>query len=227
MAGLDQPGLVHAFSTRAHGNMRRDHALVTPERRAFAAELGVEADALTFGGSVHGAEVARVDSPGGVVGGCDALVTDRPDTPLFATFADCYPIVLYDPVRRAAGLVHAGWRGTAAGVAANAVAALARECGSRPADLLAGIGPGICGRCYEVGAEVADRFAAEHVEPRGDGRFLLDLAAANRAALLGAGLKPDHVFVHGACTFEDERLPSHRRDADGARFACIVAIRPA
>lgn len=223
--GLERPGLVHAFSTRALGDMRRSEALLTAERRRFAEALGVDACALTFAGAVHGAGVARVDGPMGVADGCDALVTDRPGVPLFATFADCYPIVLFDPVWHSAGLVHAGWRGTVAGVAANAVFAL-RALGSRPEDILAGIGPGICGRCYEVGPEVAERFDAAHVGAGPGGRLRLDLAAANREALTTAGVRPENVFVQGACTFEDARLPSHRRDADGARFACIVALTP-
>lgn len=222
---LEGPGFVHGFSTRALGDMRRGEGLLTPERRRFAEELGVDPARLTFAGAVHGAGVARVEEPGGVREGFDALVTDRPGAPLFATFADCYPIVLFDPVRRAAGLAHAGWRGTVAGVAANAVFAL-RALGSSPADILAGIGPGICGRCYEVGPEVAERFGPDYAAPSPNGRFLLDLAAANRSALIRAGLRPENVFSHGACTFEDVRLPSHRRDADGARFACIVALRP-
>jgi purine-nucleoside/S-methyl-5'-thioadenosine phosphorylase / adenosine deaminase len=226
--GLERPGFVHGFSTRRLGQMRRTgEPLLTQPRRRFAEELGVEPERLSFAGAVHGAAVALVDRPLGVVDGCDALVTAEAGTPLFATFADCYPVVLFDPVRRAAALAHAGWRGTASGVAANAVRALESEYGSRPSDVLAGIGPGICGDCYEVSGDVAHRFPAEVVRPKPDGKFLLDLAAANRRGLLEAGLAPEHVFVHGACTLEDERLPSHRRDRDGGRFACIVALRPA
>src|SRR5207249_327898 len=111
----------------------------------------------------HGAAVARVDEPMDVIQGVDALVTDRKEMLLFATFADCYPIVLWDPERSCAALVHAGWRGTVAGVAGAAVKALVAQYGSKPAHIRAGIGPGICGRCYEVGGEVAERF---------DGRFV-------------------------------------------------------
>lgn len=224
-----EPGLLHGFSTLALGSMRRDAggepSPLTPARRAFLGELGLADAPLTVAGAVHGAEVARVDEPGGAVEGVDALVTDRRRAPLLATFADCYPILLYDPERPALALVHAGWRGSAAGVARAAVERLRKEYGSRPESLLAGIGPGICGGCYEVGEEVAARFPPEVVRPSPSGRHLLDLAAANRLALLEAGLLPDRVHVLGVCTKETPELPSHRRSPDGTRFACLAAIR--
>lgn len=217
---------MHGFSTRALGDMRRrDGEPLTADRRRFAAALGLDPAAITFAGAVHGGEVARVDRPMGVAEGFDALVTDRPGLPLFATFADCFPILLHDPGRRAIALAHAGWRGTAAGVAANAVAALAREYGTRPGDLVVGIGPGICGRCYEVGDEVSARFPAGCSRPGRDGRALLDLAEANRRGLVAAGVDPARIHELGVCTMEDARLPSHRRDADGDRFACLIALR--
>jgi copper oxidase (laccase) domain-containing protein len=97
------------------------------------------------------------------------------------------------------------------------------EYGSMPADIRAGIGPGICGRCYEVGGEVASQFDAEFVSPSGGDRFLLDLAAANRAQLEAAGVANVHVI--GVCTKESDFLPSHRRAPDGTRFGAIVALR--
>lgn len=222
------PGLVHGFSTLALGSMRAPApglGPLTPERRAFAESLGLDIGRVTVAGAVHGAEVARVDEPAGVVRGCDGLVTDRPGLPLLATFADCYPLLLYDPVARALALVHAGWRGTAAGIAGRAVAAMAREYGSRPEVLRAGVGPGICAGCYEVGEEVARRFAPGLVRPSPGGRHLLDLAAANRAQLQAAGVPARRIHDHGACTRECGLLPSHRRSPDGVRFACIAAIR--
>jgi purine-nucleoside/S-methyl-5'-thioadenosine phosphorylase / adenosine deaminase len=223
-----EAGLVHGFSTMALGSMRGpapDGGPLTPARRAFAEVLGLDPGRLTAAGAVHGAEVARVDEPAGVVRGCDAVMTDRPGLPLLATFADCWPVLLYDPVRPAVALVHAGWRGSAAGIAVRAVAAMRREYGSSPADLVAGLGPGICARCYEVGEEVAGRFDAARARPAGDGRFRLDLEAVNRGQLEAAGLRPQRVHVHGACTRETAELASHRRAADSVRFACLVAIR--
>ena len=203
---------------------RTDAELLTPARRSFAARLGLDGDLLTVAGAVHGVEVARVDAARGAVEAVDGLVSDRPGLPLLATYADCYPLLVYDPRRRAVGLAHAGWRGTAAGMAGALVSALTREYGSHPADLLAGIGPGICARCYQVGGEVAMRFNG-FARPDPQGRFRLDLAAANRAQLEAAGIPAERIHVQGACTFESADLPSHRRRPDGARFACLVALR--
>ncbi|MDQ2944037.1 MAG: polyphenol oxidase family protein, partial [Candidatus Dormibacteraeota bacterium] len=195
---------------------------VLASRRAFARALGIDSEPLTTAGAVHGSTVARVDEPQDVVQGVDGLITDRRGVTLFATFADCYPIVLWDPKTRSAGLAHAGWRGTVAGVARAAVKAMADEYGSAPADIRAGIGPGICGRCYEVGGEVAEQFDSRFVTQGAGDRFLLDLAAANRAQLEEAGAT---VHVMGICTKESDFLPSHRRNADGTRFGAIVAVR--
>src|SRR5207245_4361745 len=149
----DEPGLVHGFSTMAVGSVGLKHAPdpgpVLDSRRAFTSALGLDGVDLTTIGSVHGAAVARVDEPGGSVDDVDALVTDCRGVALFATYADCYPIVLWDPEKRVAGLVHAGWRGSQAGVAAAAVRFMADEYGCR--QIRAGIGPGIWGQCYEVG----------------------------------------------------------------------------
>ena len=222
-----EAGLVHGFSTLLIGNVGLSHAPdpepVLASRRDFARTMGTDSEALTVVGAVHGADVARVDEPRGVVQGVDALVTDQRDVPLFATYADCYPIVLWDPQRRCAALAHAGWRGTAAGVAVAAVRKMTDAYGSHPANILAGIGPGICGRCYEVGEDVASRFETRFLKPGRDDHFLLDLAAANRAQLEEAGVKEVHVL--GLCTKETSFLPSHRRDADGTRFGAIVALR--
>jgi YfiH family protein len=219
------PGLVHGFSTVQLGSMRGEASRpLTPQRKAFAAALELPAESLTVLGSVHGRKVARVDAPAGVVTGCDGLVTDRPGLPLLATFADCYPVLLFDPVHPALALVHSGWRGTAAGVVGEALDRLREEYGSRPEELLAGLGPGICGRCYEVGEEVAAAFPAEHLAPGRDGRFLLDLRSALHGQLEAAGVPPVQIHDLPFCTKETPELASHRRSPDGSRCACLAAL---
>ena len=224
---LDDPAFAHGFSTNALGSVGLTHAPdplpVLASRRAFARAVGIGDQPLTTAGAVHGSTVARVDEPKDVVQGVDGLITNSKGVALFATYADCYPIVLWDPVKRAAGLAHAGWRGTVAGVARAAVKAMHDEYGSDPGSLRAGIGPGICGRCYEVGGEVASQFDARFVSSGSGDRFLLDLAGANRAQLEEAGVSDVHVL--GLCTKETDYLPSHRRTPDGTRFGAIVALR--
>ncbi len=226
IAELREDGFVHGFSALELGTVGLAHApdkaAVRESRRRFLKELGLDGASLTVAGAVHGAHVARVDEPAEAIDGVDALITDKPGIALFATYADCYPIVLWDPTHQAVGLVHAGWRGTEAGVAREAINAMHKEFGTAPADIKAGIGPGICGLCYEVGADVAEKFDKRFVAPAGD-RFLLDLAAANRAQLEDAGVR--EIYNTDLCTKETDYLPSHRRDHDGVRFGAIVAIR--
>ena len=226
--GLEsETGLVHGFSTISLGTMGLTQApdpdAVMASRRQFARVLGIDAEPLTVAGAVHGSSVARVDEHKDVVRGVDGLVTDRRGVALFATFADCYPIVLWDAQHKCVALAHAGWRGTVARVGPAAVKALRDEYGSSPEQIKAGIGPGICGSCYEVGEEVASKFDPRFVRAGAEGRFLLDLAAANRAQLEAEGVGEVHML--GLCTKETEYLPSHRRSPDGTRFAAIVAIR--
>jgi polyphenol oxidase len=221
----DEPGFVHGFSTLAVGSVGLKHAPdpapVMAARKAFARALDLDGAPLTTIGSVHGRDVARVDRPVGSIDDVDALVTDQKGVAIFATYADCYPIVLWDPEKRVAGLVHAGWRGTAAGVATAAVDFMRAEFGC--SHIRAGIGPGICGRCYEVGDDVAGKFDARFVGPSNTGKWLLDLAAANAAQLEAAGVKA--VYDIAMCTKESYLFPSHRRMPDGTRFGAIVAIR--
>ncbi len=225
---LDADGLVHGFSTLDFGSVGLKHApdpdAALANRRRFAEALEVDPETITVAGAVHGADVARIAVPQASVDGVDALVTDRPGIALFATYADCYPIVLWDPVHRAAGLVHAGWRGTEAGVARVAVAVMGDAFGSKPRDMVAGIGPGICGKCYEVGEDVAQKFDARFSTPSTSSqKFLLDLAAANASQLKDSGVRRVHTL--GLCTKETDYLPSHRRNPDGTRFGAIVAVR--
>lgn len=224
-----EPGLGHAFSTLELGPMERRHdgPVLTPPRAALldAAGLDGAGAALTTLGAVHGDTVVEVGERRGSIPEVDGLTTDQAGVPLFATFGDCCPILLYDPRRRAVALCHAGWRGTALGIAARGVEAMQERYGSDPHDLVCGIGPSICGACYEVGPEVAVRFDGAACRPgRGD-RTLLDVGEANRLQLIAAGVPEAQVHRHPACTREDPALPSHRRDHDGRRFAAVVALR--
>ncbi|MFZ0215584.1 MAG: polyphenol oxidase family protein [Candidatus Dormiibacterota bacterium] len=223
-----EPGLAHAFSTLRSGEMARrrdEEPIATPARRAFLAQLGLDADRLSTVGAVHGVRLRQLDEPQGSVAGVDGLLTDRSGLPLFATFGDCCPILLYDPEHHAVALCHAGWRGTAGAIAAAGVLALRDAYGSRPQALRCGIGPAICGDCYEVGPEVASRFDGIGSRPGPADRAFLDVGEVNRRQLLAAGMAAERIHRHPACTREDARLPSHRRDHDGRRFAAVVALR--
>jgi hypothetical protein len=163
---------------------------------------------------VHGALVHAAPWEGRPEG--DASVAAAAGLLLGIETADCLPVLIVDPRRRAVAAAHAGWRGTAAGVARAAVAAL-RAGGSAPADLRAALGPGIGACCYEVGEELRSAFAPEFFHPGPRGRSHLDVRAANRRQLEQAGLPPEHIHDVDECTScRPDLYHSYRRDGKGA-----------
>jgi YfiH family protein len=201
--------LEHGFGTRA--------ALWPPDDRCATIK------------QVHTADVLVAHGPG-ILGSGDALVSNQPGTFLNVRTADCVPVLLVDPVRHAVGAIHAGWRGTAGNIAGAAVERMGVEFGSAPEHLRAAIGPSIGPCCYEVGPEVAVRFAAIFPE-RTDlaGKARIDLPEANRRQLLVAGLRLEHISVSGLCTFcLPHEFHSFRRDSQAAgRLVSTVALRVA
>ncbi len=148
---------------------------------------------------VHGAVVrVHVDPRAGVwmAGDGDGHVTRTPGLLLAVTLADCVPVFVADPVQRAVGLLHAGWRGAAAGMLERGLAALGRGFGSLPSDLFVHLGPAICGQCYEVGPEV---FAALG-ETVPSGPAAVDLRAVLRRRALAAGVDRGRLIVSEECT---------------------------
>lgn len=173
---------------------------------------------------VHGAEVVVVgaDAPaGGVAGECDALVTDRTGLALLARAADCVPVLLADPATGVVAAVHSGRPGLAAGVVPATVTRM-RALGAD--DVVAWIGPHVCGACYEVPADLHEDVAAVVPEARSTtswGTPALDLGAGVRAQLAMTGVRD--VREVGSCTREDPTWPSYRRDGAAAtRFAGVV-----
>lgn len=171
---------------------------------------------------IHSARVVAVDRAG-YAGEGDALVTNTPGVLVGVKTADCVPILLVDPERRAAAAVHAGWRGSAAGILTRAVEAMTRQFGCRPESLLAAIGPAIGECCYEVGPEVAREFGDES-----GGKVHLDLAGINLRQLTLAGVPERNIEVMGLCTFcEPTQFYSFRREKEEAgRMFSVVGILP-
>ncbi len=220
-----------------------------PERvrenyRRMAAALGVEPESMTLTYQTHTTNVRRVtweDRGKGTARerdyrDVDGLVTDEPGITLVTFFADCVPLYFLDPVRRAIGLSHSGWRGTAGRMGRVTAERMEKEFGSRPEDMIACIGPSICRDCYEVGEEVAEQFleafdAKWHdrilTAGKKTGKYQLDLWEANRIILLEAGLRPDRIHVTNICTCcNPDYLFSHRRMGDRRGNLCaFLALR--
>lgn len=204
------PGLVHGFEQRRPGAPAENRE---EGRERLAAALAADGRLLLLK-QVHGARVLRAPWDGRPE--ADAAVAERPGLLLGIETADCLPVLVVDPARRVAGAAHAGWRGTAAGIARELVEAL-RAGGSDPRDMVAALGPGIGPCCYEVGDELRASFAPEFFRPGARGRPHLDVRGANRAQLEAAGLRPEHIDAVDDCTFcQPERYHSYRRDGRGA-----------
>jgi hypothetical protein len=204
------PGLVHGFEQR-----RPDGGAETREAgRARMAESLRASGRLLLLKQVHGCAVQTAPWPGRPE--ADAAVADGAGLLLGIETADCLPVLIVDPRRRAVAAAHAGWRGTAAGVARAAVGALVAA-GSDPADLLVALGPGIGPCCYEVGDELRSTFAPEFFRPGPRGRPHLDVRAANRRQLEAAGLRPDRIHGVDHCTHcRSDLYHSYRREGKGA-----------
>jgi YfiH family protein len=204
------PGLCHGFEiglASAMGVARREEG-----KHALAQALA-PCGRLQFLTQVHGVEM--VEAPWFGAPAADAAVARKAGDIVAVSTADCVPILLVDQAAQVAAAVHAGWRGTAAGIARRAVEALV-ACGAEPARIVAAIGPAIGACCYEVGDELRDRFgpdAAEFLGAGSDGRPHLDLRGLNQRQLEGSGLRREHVDHITRCTACDPaRLPSYRRE---------------
>lgn len=212
-------------------------AAVAENWRRFAGAAGFAPGARACARQVHGAAVRVVGPddprlPGGEVGEYDALVTDAVGPVLVVCVADCVPIYILDPVRGACGVVHAGWRGTLARAAEAALTGMAEAFGTRSQDCLAAIGPSIGPCCYEVGEPVADLFGeayGDRVLARREGRWFLNLWAANRAGLSAAGIPDGQVYGGGLCTAcRRDLFYSHRADGGNTgRMAAVIWLSTA
>jgi polyphenol oxidase len=207
--------------------------------RLFGA-LDVEPDQVSYVRQVHGTRVVVGVPWNGrepevaSLAEADAQMTNGPGVCLFLTFADCVPLVLFDPVRPAVGLAHAGWRGTIARIGVELVRAMETRYGCDPRDLRVAIGPSIGPCCYEVGEDVAEAFesswpgsvSVESMSASGQ-RRRANLWEANRRQLVAAGVLQENVYDYGICTACNvDRFFSHRGQSGAAgRFAVLAMLR--
>ena len=245
--GISAP---HGFTTR-FGGVSQGHLAslnigihrgddwenVLENYRILGRGLGFDVEKLVLSHQTHTDIVRPVDLSNAGEGlfrevepECDALVTATPGLVLAAFTADCTPILLHDPVTGAVGAVHAGWRGTVADIAGNAVRTMTEHFGSRPENIRAAIGPNI-GQChFETDADVPEAMRAafgpeveEYIRRSGE-KYYLDLKAINALSLRRAGVA--HIEISDACTYcENHRFWSHRftqgqRGSQGAVIVC-------
>jgi YfiH family protein len=211
---------------------------VYANRQRVASALGFSDDDAFTTWQVHGADVIvqRDRRPQSwPPPKADAIVTAERDLPLTMRYADCVPLVFYDPRQHAIGIAHAGWRGTLAGVGPATVRTMEAAFGSQPDDIVAGIGPSIGPCCYEVGPEVVEQVAGvfedtgglfEHKAGNGKNAHL-NLWAANERLLRDAGVM--HIEVSGLCTasMTDEFFSHRAEHGQTGRFAAAIMLRGA
>ncbi len=247
-ASLDRfPELRHAITGR-HGGVSTgpyatlnitkgsgdDPALAEENLQRVCRALGVRRADLVSPNQRHTANVYRAGHAdrGRVVPGYDVLITDEPEVPLLLRYADCVPVLIYDPAHHALALVHSGWRGTVQGATRAAVAALQANYGSRPGGLVAAIGPSIGPCCYEVGDDVVAEVRAAFARPaellRANGRRPhFDLWAANACWLAEAGVQ--QVELAGICTacHTDEFFSYRAGRGKTGHFGALMELRGA
>lgn len=235
---LEETGVVeHLFTTRTGGvssgiystmnlsfSRGDDPECVRENYRRIGEVLGTDPEHMVASKQTHTTNIRLVteaDLGNGITGpsaydDVDGLATDIPGIALVTFYADCVPLYFVDPVKKAIGLAHSGWRGTVAGMGACMVQFMREHFHSDPKDLIVAIGPSICVDCYEVSEEVAEQFREEFPEDvlqpgKADGKYQLDLWKANESILLKAGIRLEHLIVTDVCTCHNpEYLFSHR-----------------
>ena len=239
---LSATGIVkHGFSTRKGGvstgifssmnlNFKRgdDPDAVMENYRRMAAALNMRVEDMVLSDQTHTTNVRVIteeDRGKGILkpqdySDVDGMITNVPGIVLVTSYADCVPLYFVDPVRKAIGLSHSGWKGTVGHIGQKTVWKMHEVYGSEPKDIVAAIGPSICQSCYEVSDDVAEAFranftadeAADILLDKGNGKYQLDLWKANWYVLTDAGILPEHLSVTDLCTAcHPDLLWSHRK----------------
>lgn len=262
---LEETGIVkHCFTTRLGGvsegmfsslNLsfsRGDRREAVEENfQRLATALSVDAEKFVCTDQTHTVNVRKVtaaDAGKGIFrardySDVDGLITNEPGLVLSTFYADCVPLYFVDPVNRAIGMSHSGWRGTVFRMGRATIGAMQKEYGSRPEDLVCAVGPSICQDCYEVSADVAEQFAREFAGHEGEilrespknqtgtadaeKKYHLNLWRVNEIVLLEAGVLPEHLAVTDVCTCCNSGVLFSHRASNGRRgnlggFLCLT-----
>lgn len=230
----------HCFTTRQGGVSKgryaslntspfKDESLEITNKNLdiVCSAIGVDYKRLVMTRQTHSDNIMVVDedfmhnkaSDNENVLGYDALITNLPHIPLITFYADCVPIYLLDPVNKAIGLVHSGWRGTTLHIGEKTLNKMRIQYGTRPEDCLAAIGPSIEKDCFEISEGTAEIFRQSFqnydniIFPEANGKFLVDLWSVNEQILVRAGVRPKNITLSEMCTrCNSELFYSYRRD---------------
>ena len=254
---LKSTGIVkHGFSTRLGGVSKGyyellnlgmksgdDKTLVQENFRRIGAAMEVNIEDMVFSAQTHTDNLHVVTESNRGMGitrpleyqDVDGLVTNYAGICLVTFYADCVPLFFVDPVKKAIGLSHSGWRGTVAKIGKRTLQLMQEQFDSNPRDILATIGPSICVDCYEVSEEVIEQFrqhfAKKHWEAlfvhKSNGKYQLDLWKANELIFREAGIQAEHMAISNLCTFCNSGiLYSHRRSGNKrGNLAAFLALK--
>lgn len=241
LGGVSEGQFATLNLTKSRGD-NKEHVLENFSR--IAAAFGTDLQHCISSNQVHEATVLRVGKEDAGMGlvrpmewdSADGLVTNEPGLVLATFYADCVPLLFVDPVKRAVGASHSGWRGTVGRIGQKTVEIMQREFGTDPANLLVGIGPSICADHYEVSEDVADAFRKEFpgqedrlLTYRGNpGHFQLNLWEACRITLMEAGVPSSQIAVTDICTACNPELLFSHRASQGKRgnIGAFVMLKP-
>lgn len=244
---LEKTGFIrHGFSTRIGGASQGiyrsmnlsysrgdDPLAVTENFRRIAQAIGVPMESIVASDQTHTTNVRLVtaaDKGSGVLRpkayqDVDGMITNEPGVTLATFYADCVPLFFLDPVHKAIGLSHSGWRGTVGKIGKATIEAMTWHFGTKPADVLGAIGPSICQKCYEVSEDVIEQVKAAFAPKdwpslfyqKENGKYQLDLWRANELVFLEAQLLPAHIFLPNVCTCCNPTLLFSHRASKGRR----------
>ncbi|MCX5711056.1 MAG: peptidoglycan editing factor PgeF [Candidatus Omnitrophica bacterium] len=228
--------VIAAYSTRQDGNMSLcygDTSKARPDRKKFLGDLGIDHSKLVGAQQTHSKNVAYITEADlgkgaltydSAIPDTDAFITDKPGIPLAVLTADCLSVFLYDPVKNAIAVVHAGWRGTQKGIAVAAVEGMRNKFNSEPSDLIAYFGPCIRSCCFEVEADFKKYFPDKVIER--NKRLFLDIPAVNNEQLTQSGVKQGNISDCGFCTVcQNDRFFSFRKEQDKAgRLISVIML---
>ncbi len=249
---LEKTGAVrHGFSTRLGGvstghcatmnistTRGDDPAAVEENRRRIAKAIGVRAEDMTYTNQTHTTNVAVVEAKdrGKRFMETDGMVTNVPEICLVTFYADCVPLFFVDPVHRAIGLSHSGWRGTVGKMGKVTIERMREEYGTDPTQVVAAVGPSICQDCYEVNVDVIEKFREnfdkdlwpELFYEKADGKYQLNLWRANQAVLTEAGVQGENIAVTNLCTHCNPDILFSHRSTGTARgnLSAFLALIP-
>lgn len=232
------PSSQNYFTIGLNGVVEND--IVLNNRKFLAEQMGFQPNSYVFASQIHDKKVAIVHDDDKGKGAfertsylcdIDAMVTNRKGICLVTQAADCVPILFYDPVRKAIGVAHAGWKGTVAKIPAEVVKTMVAEFGSNSKDILVGIGPSIGSCCYEVGNEVVELVKesfgnAEELILNNDKFFkpVFDLWKANKNSLIDAGVSEKNIEIASLCTKCHNNFFFSARAGDKGRFGGFIML---